>query len=242
MNDVVLSAILKGGFQDVSNDGVQFTLVSRSGKGTDLDEFTVLAYGNSAKFLQQHASSGARVVVQGRLSSEKLDTEIYHNAITVNRVLSISKAEQGIDYSRAVISGLSSCESVKTAGKNGTNLAGLNIANARKYVGKSGEEKSYTTYISATIWGDRAVQLESQGLIPMQEENVTIEGILKPRTYENKDGQSVRKIDVWVDDIVFASAQFSQEPRRRTTDQETEKPQTRVSSSQQTKSIDSSPF
>lgn len=240
MNDVVISATLKGNFQEISNDGVQFTLVTRGGRSNSLDEFTVLAYGNSAKFLQQHAQSGSRVVAQGRLSSEKLDTEVYHTAITVNRVLSVGPAESGIDHSRVVVSGTASSEGVREVG-NGKKLASFNIANAREYVSRSGENKSYTTYLSATLWGDRAEELVSQGLIPTQEANVTIEGILKPRSYENNNGQTVNKVDIWVDDIVFAQAHFTQEPKPR---QETREVQERQpqSAPQPTKQLDSSPF
>lgn len=236
MNDVIISATLKGSFQEISNDGVQFTLVTRGGRGSStLDEFTVLAYGNSAKFLQQHASSGDRIVAQGRLSSEKLDSDVYHTAVTVNRVLSISPAQNGIDYSKAVVSGLATCEGVREVGENGKKLASFNIANTRRYVGRDGEDRSYTTYLGATIWGERAEQLVEAGLIPITEENVTIEGILKPRSYQNKDGETVNKIDIWVDDIIFAQAHSSPEPRRRENRQET-------ASREATKSLESSPF
>lgn len=237
MNDVIISATLKGEFEDISNDGVQFTMVSRSGRpGTPPDEFSLLAYGNSAKFLKQHASSGNRIVAQGRLSSEKLNTEVFHTAITVNRVLSISDASQGIDYTKAVVSGLASCDGIRSVGDAGKNLASFNIQNERRYVSRSGEERVYTTYLGATLWGDRAVELNQQGLIPMQDENLTVEGILKPRTYTNKDGQEVTKMDIWIDDIVFAQAQSSPEPRQR---RNTVQPNEQQNSVRQ---VDSSPF
>jgi single-stranded DNA-binding protein len=237
MNDVIISATLKGKFQEISNDGVQFNLVTRGGRtASTLDDFTVLAYGNSAKFLQQHASSGDRIVAQGRLSSEKLDSDVYHTAITVNRVLSISPAQNGIDYTKSVISGLATCEGVREVGESRKKLASFNIANTRRYVGKDGDDRSYTTYLGATIWGERAEELAAQGLIPATEENVTIEGILKPRSYQNKDGQTVNKIDIWVDDIIFAQAHSSPEPRRREPRAEKESPR------ENTKSLESSPF
>lgn len=247
MNDVVISATLKGGFEEISNDGVQFTLVSRGGNpGTPPDEFPVLAYGNSAKFLRQHASSGDRVVVQGRLSSEKLNTDSFHTAITANRVLSISEASQGIDYTKAVVSGRATCEGVRTVGENSRSLAGFNIQNERRYVTKSGEERVYTTYLGATLWGDRAVDLQTQGLIPIKDENLTVEGILKPRTYTNRDGQEVRKMDIWIDDIVFAQAQSSPDPRPRRQNTQESSEGERAPAPQQTRnntrSVDSSPF
>lgn len=236
MNDVIISATLKGQFEDISNDGVQFTLVSRSGRpGTPPDEFSLLAYGNSAKFLKQHASSGDRIVAQGRLSSEKLNTEVFHTAITVNRVLSISEASQGIDYTKAVVSGSASCDGVKTIESSNKSLASFNIQNERRYITKAGDERVYTTYIGATLWGDRALELEAQGLIPSNEENLTVEGILKPRTYTNREGNEVTKMDIWIDDIVFAQAQSSPEPRQKRTTQPVEQ-------QSQVRRVDSSPF
>lgn len=244
MNDVTISATLRGGFEEVSNDGVKFTLVSSSGR-SELDEFIVLAYGNSAQFLRQHANSGDRLVAQGRLSSEKLDTDSYHTAVTINRVLSISPAENGIDFSRVVVSGVAACDGVKSVGQNGRKLANLNIANSRQYMSRSGEERSYTTYLNATLWGDRAEQLEQDGLIPMENERVMIEGILKPRSYTNREGQEVNKIDIWIDDLVFAQAQYSPQPRQKQpvqNSQETTQPATPPQQQQQTKNLDSSPF
>jgi single stranded DNA-binding protein len=246
MNDVIVSATLKGSFQEISNDGVQFVLVTRGGRqNSSMDEYTVLAYGNSAKFLQQHARSGDRVVVQGRLSSEKLDSDVYHTAVTVNRVLSVSPAQNGIDYSKATVSGLATCEGVRSVGESGKKLASFNIANSRKYVTRDGDERSYTTYLGATIWGERAEALEEQGLIPTEGREITIEGILKPRTYQNKDGQSVSKIDIWVDDIIFSEAHSSPEPKRRTNSDEQEVPVRETRQEQRktaVKTVDTSPW
>jgi single-stranded DNA-binding protein len=243
MNDVIISATLKGKFQEISNDGIQFTLVTRGGRASStLDEFTVLAYGNSAKFLQQHASSGDRIVAQGRLSSEKLDSDVYHTAVTVNRVLSISPAQNGIDYTKAVVSGLATCEGVREVGESGKKLASFNIANTRRYIGKDGDDRSYTTYLGATIWGDRAEDLATQGLIPATDENVTIEGILKPRSYQNKDNQTVNKIDIWVDDIIFSQAHSSPEPKRRENRPEREVSQAPREAPKSAKNLESSPF
>jgi single-stranded DNA-binding protein len=238
MNDVIISATLKGSFQEISNDGVQFTLVSRGGRGSSsMDEFTVLAYGNSAKFLQQHTQSGDRVVVQGRLSSEKLDSNVYHTAVTVNRVLSVSPAQNGIDYSKAVVSGLATCEGVRSVGEGNKKLASFNIANTRRYVTRDGDERTYNTYLSATVWGERAEHLEEQGLIPAEDREITLEGILKPRSYQNKEGQEVNKIDIWVDDIIFSEAHSSPEPRRRSQAEEKSTPKESTS-----KNLESSPF
>jgi single-stranded DNA-binding protein len=249
VNDVIISATLKGVFKEISNDGVQFTLVTRGGRGnTNLDEFTVLAYGNSAKFLQQHATSGSRVVAQGRLSSEKLDTDVYHTAVTVNRVLSVSESGNGIDYSRAVISGLATCEGVRSVGANDNKLASFNIANVRKYVSKDGEERSYKTYLGASVWGDSAKKLEDDGLVPVTDGNIVVEGVLKPRTYENRDGVLVGKVDIWVDDISFIYANQTPEPKKRPTQEDSstqaESPsrKRKVEDTSVKKDMDSDPF
>jgi single-stranded DNA-binding protein len=201
MNEVIVSGIIKGDFEDVSNDGVKFLALNK-GRNGESEEFICLAYGNSASFLRQHAESGRRVVLQGRLSSEKLDTENYHTAITVSRVLSITDSSQGMDYTHAVISGLASSDGLtRLNNKNQTPLINLNVANKREYRNAEGETQEYTTYLGGTIWGRTAEAVEEAYEFPMSNVPVVFEGILKPRTYENKDGDTINKIDVWVNTI-----------------------------------------
>lgn len=216
MNEVYISGIIKGDFVEVSNDGVMFTILNRAQRdGQDNDEFTALAYGNSAKFLTQHAESGMRIVAQGRISSEKLGTENYHHAITVSRVLGICDSSQGIDYTHAIISGKARADEVRTTGR-GTSVLGLNVANERVYK-RDDEEQVYTTYLGATLWGDNADSFAQAHGLPLDNAEVVFDGILKPRSYE-KDGNTIGKIDVWINNItVSGAAADAPAPKKDTT-------------------------
>lgn len=207
MNEVIISGILKGDFQDVSNDGVLFHLVTKTGRGDmGIDEFITLAYGKAAEFLKERGESGKRLVVQGRLSSEKLDTDNYHTAVTVSRVLSVGDSSEGMDYTHAVISGTAESDGLRQLEK-GTQLANLNIANKRTYTSRDGSTGEYTTYLGATVWSTRAVALDAEGVFPMKDTEVILDGILKPRSYE-KDGEEVFKIDVWVNDLSIVGTEM----------------------------------
>lgn len=195
MNEVVLSGILNGELTSVSNDGVKFNVVNRSGKNGGVDEFICLAYGGSAKFLEQHAGSGQRVVIQGRLSSEKLDTSHYHTAITASRILSLGDSSSGLDYSYALVSGLASSKGV-TYLKTNTAVLNLDITNKREFRSREGEVQEYTTYLGGTLWSNLAEEVAKKFSFPLENVHVVIDGVLKPRSYE-KDGEVIHKIDVW---------------------------------------------
>jgi len=212
MNEVILSGIIKGDFEEVSNDGVKFLVLNRGRSGNDADEFICLAYGGSAGFLRQHAESGKRVVLQGRLSSEKLDTENYHTAVTVSRILSIADSSNGLDYSHATISGLASSDGlIRLNNKNQTPLINLNVKNKREYRNADGEVNEYTTFLGGTLWGRTAEDFDESNSFPLQDVPVVFEGILKPRTYENRDGDTINKIDVWVNTVNVFSPSSSSE-------------------------------
>lgn len=215
MNEVILSGIVKGDFEDASRDGTMFQVLNR-GRNGEAEEFTCLAYGGSANFLRQHAESGQRVVLQGRLSSEKLDTENYHTAITVSRVLAITDSSNGMDYSHASISGLATSDGLtRLNNANKTPLINLNVANKREYRNSDGDVQEYTTYLGGTVWGRTAEDMEASYEFPMKDVPVVFEGILKPRTYENKDGETITKIDVWVNTVSVSSASASTPPAPR---------------------------
>ena len=234
MNEVILSGIVKGDFEDASRDGVRFLMLNR-GRNGESEEFICLAYGGSANFLKQHAESGQRIVVQGRLSSEKLDTENYHTAITVSRVLSISDSSSGMDYSHASISGLATSDGLtRLNNANQTPLINLNVANKREYRNSDGDVQEYTTYLGGTVWGRTAEDMEASYEFPMKDVPVVFEGILKPRTYENKDGETINKVDVWVNTVSVASASASTPPAPRAERKE--------SAPRKSKKADDSPF
>ena len=106
INSVTLSGLINGEFTPVSKDGVQFTVSIPNQNSQDLtDDFLVVAYGNSAQFLKQNAQSGYRVVLEGRLSSEKLDTDNYHVVVSTVRVLDInSNPALGRDFTLGLLS------------------------------------------------------------------------------------------------------------------------------------------
>ena len=240
MNDVIISGLVKGNdFESVSNDGVMFKVATRIGRGNnaDPDVFNVLAYGNSADFVRQHASSGLRIVGQGRISSEKLETNNYHSVITLSRILSIGESRTGTDFTQAIVSGEVKSDGIKQTSK-GTNLAPFNIKNVRTYRTRDGNEGTYTTYLNATAWSDTASRLEAEGKVPCENEFAVITGILKPNSYE-KEGETINKIDVWVNDIVF-SDEMSGSPQETTQMESSSPPPTNTSS--EYKDGESAPF
>lgn len=213
MNEVVLSGILKGDFTNVGNDGIRFTVVNR-GKSDAVDEFFCLAYGSSADFLKQRATSGKRVVLTGRLSSEKLGTENYHTAITASRILSVVDSSNGTDYTYAVVGGLASTEGlVEMDNKNRTRLIGFNLVNKREYTTSDGETKEYSTYLGATAWNKLADKIAEDYDCPLQDVPVVLDGILKPRSYENKNGDTIHKIDIWINTISLGAVSITTPPR-----------------------------
>lgn len=204
MNEVLISGLVKGDFQEVSNDGVLFQIATSTGRNNaDPDVFQALAYGKTAQFFKQHAESGKRLVAQGRISSEKLGTDNYHGVITVSRILSLGESRTGMDFTQAVVSGTVRCQEVKET-QRGTKLAGFNVKNVRHYRTREGNEGEYTTYLNATAWADTAESLEAEGRIPADDEFAIMSGILKPNSYE-KDGETIHKTDIWINDIIFAS-------------------------------------
>jgi len=219
MNHVILSGLIKGNdFQEVSNDGLLMQVATRIGRGNnaDPDVFNVLAYGKAAEFVRQHAESGQRIVAEGRLSSEKLGTNNYHTVITLHRVLSIGDSRTGMDFTQAVVSGTLRAEELKTTSK-GTVLAPFNVKNVRQYRTRDGNQGEYTTYFNATAWSDKAEQLQAEGYVPCQDEYAILNGILKPSSYE-KEGETVNKIEIWIDDINFSGAQASSSPAEQATE------------------------
>lgn len=241
-NEVILSGLIKGAFEDVSNDGIKFNLLQR-GKSETNEEFILVAYGDSATFLKTHSKAGNRVVIQGRLSNEKLGTENYHSIITVGKVLSIAESSKGVDYNRITISGNGKAEATKSIGEKST-ISNLNIANKRYYKDKSGETKEYTTYVSATIWNKTAEALANARIIPFENRDVLLTGVLKPRTYEKEDGSQIAKIDVWVNDLILmGSSKKSEKEGANTASDATKKTSTSKKSakSQPTTETDS-PF
>lgn len=190
MNAAVISGIRKGDFSEAPNGGVRFTLIN-VGKQDYHDEFEVVAYGQSAAFLEHNSSSGDRVVVFGRVSSDKLGTDNFHHVINVTRVLSVSEGDKGVDFNYAVVSGSSDIDAIQETERS--KFARISTRNIRTY-----QDQSFTNFVNATAWAERADELESSlGELPAKGVPMVYEGMIRPRTYD-KDGETVHKIDLWV--------------------------------------------
>lgn len=202
MNVFFASGLLTGQFDKVSNDGISFTLTTKN--KDRVENYICVAYGEAAKRLQGGARSGKRLILQGRLGSEKLNTDVYHGILSVSRVLGITDAEAGVDYTYAVIAGEAEAKELAYTG-NGAPVVNLSILNKREYKDKEGNVQEYKVYVTGTLWNDRAESLNSSTTLPASFGTV-IAGQLKPKSYENKEGKQVNKVDVWVEDLQKTAA------------------------------------
>jgi single-stranded DNA-binding protein len=199
VNTVIISGILKGMFEELSNDGVKFVLAHKV-KNQDIpEEFIVVAYGDSANFLKTNAQSGMRVVVEGRMVNEKLNTDNFHNVISVSRVLAITESQKGLDFNTVTVSGTGSVDSAKSIGDNGTLVSNVNIANIRQFKGKDGESREFKTFIRGTAWNAQAEPFKNTG--NLADKRIVMTGVLKPREYTKNDDVTISTLDVWVNNI-----------------------------------------
>lgn len=83
---------------------------------------------------------------------------------------------------------------------SGGPVCNLRIATSEKWTDREGNKKEHTEWHSVTVWGRQA---ENCGRYLAKGREVYVEGRLKSREYEDKDGNS-RK--VW--DVVAQSVQF----------------------------------
>jgi len=204
MNSVTISGIVVDDFNVVRADTVHFLVGNKGRDDGETVLFDVIAHGDIAKRLQSKVKSGQRIVLQGRLSSEKLseDDPTYHNAIVVSRVLS-EDGSSGMDYSNIVIEAMVNCNEVKTVGAKAQAVANLDLKAIRRFKDKEGNEKSFTSFLSASVWGERAEALRAA--LPFTDQPMFITGTLRPRQYENKEGNTVKRIDIWVDELTLTS-------------------------------------
>lgn len=213
MNLVTLSGVLDGGFSPVSNDGVQFSVITKSTRNNvvaDPDVFVVLAYGNAAQFLQQHAKSGNRLTLQGRISRENLGEGNWHTVITANHVLSISDSSQGMDFSNAIVFGKATSDGIRFT-NSGKPVLSLNLENTRTYRSKDGNVSEYRTFIDATAWTNLAEDLAQKYSFPLTEAPVLVTGLLKPDNYTKDDGTQINKVVVWANEVeVFGAVEAAE--------------------------------
>lgn len=205
MNDVLISGLINGDIEQLREDAYTFSvMIPATNDRYESDTFELMVYGNTANFLnQRQPSSGDRIVAQGRLSREKYGEE-YRTVISVSRVLSLGDSADGVDFSRIIVSGEVSRAPTLSTLKNGKSVLNLSIANKRHYTKPgSSEVHTYTTYLRATAWEDRALAIEGLGLT--EGVNVTLDGSLKSSTYENKEGETVEQVDVWINEAFVSS-------------------------------------
>lgn len=243
MNDLTLSGIISEAFSDYGADGISFPVLTTQGSSSNTqaisDQFTCLAFGNTAALIKARANSGDRIVIQGRLGSEKLGTEKYHSAITIGRVLAITEAEKGTDFSNIVVSGDAEIQELKYVGAKDTALVPIRLTNYR-YFTKDGETQTYRTFIGGSVWGDRA---EALGQHAGTERPVTLLGGLRARSYEDKDGDTIEKIDVWVQEVLAGEDLAPQEAGSSQPSQKREAPAPKKPAARKrSSSLDDDPF
>lgn len=244
MNDLTLSGIISSSFEEFGQDGISFpVLVSQGSSNTTVsDQFTCVAFGQSAAFIRNRASSGSRIVIQGRLGAERFGGEKYHSAITVGRVLAISESEAGTDFSNIVVSGDAEIQELKYVGDKGTALVPIRLTNLRHFTNKEGEVQTYKTFVGASVWSERAEALEPQTNRNMP---VVLQGGLRARGYEDKDGDQIEKIDVWVQEVFADGVSDAPPPPRRGSTNErqsTSSPKKKADTRRRTASLDDDPF
>lgn len=196
MNNVFISGLVNGGFKQLKEDSVHFVLAQK-GKDDELSLFNMVAYGEVAKRLEG-VESGTRIAVQGRLSSEKLDEEgPYQNVIAVSRVISVGGT--GTDYSHASIVAALTAKELKRVGSKALAVINADFKTTREFKKPNGEVTTYTSYFNGSIWSERAESLAES--LPLVDERVFVTGTLRPRSYENKAGQEVFRIEIFVDTV-----------------------------------------
>lgn len=198
MNAAVVSGIRKGDLSEAPNEGIRFTLLTTGNQGHH-DEFEVVAYGQSAAFIEHNTSSGDRIVVFGRVSSDRLGTDQFHHVINTTRVLSTGESDKGVDFNFAVVSGESEIDAVQQTERS--QFARISTRNLRHY-----QDQVFTSFVNGTAWGERADALASEvGNLPAKNVPMVYEGMMRPRTYQNDEGLDIHKIDIWVQEYSLAS-------------------------------------
>lgn len=210
-NLVIASGVIKGKFEEYSNDGVIFTLVINSGSGANsrTEEFTIVAYSNVASKLKTDVEPGNRVVFAGRVASEKInDDKVFHNVINASKVLAVTEESYGSDYIVAIVSALATAQDLQYT-PNGAPVVNMNLASSRSYEDRETKEiKEYVTYLDGTLWNSLAESAKEAGSVPMKDESVLLIGTPRPNAYKNKEGAIVNRINVWALEL-FAGKKFS---------------------------------
>lgn len=209
MNVVVMSGVITSDFSKVSNDGALFdvqivTSGGKEGAAPIKDSYMVAAYSKIAERLEKDAKIGQRIILEGRISSEKVGGEEFNHVININRVFAVvdNKASD-FDYARGTIGGVATSKPLNELA-SGAVVVNLNVKTVRLYEDKTTKEmKEYKTFVDAAVWNDLARSYNNvyQGV---EEEPITLSGALKPSSYP-RNGETVHRIAIWATDIMTAS-------------------------------------
>lgn len=199
VNEFTASGLLNGEIVDGEREGAKiFTLSLKNtspNAPSPTEDFMCVAFGNSAAALEG-AKSGSRLVIQGRLASEK-EGDIYHSVLSVVRVLGvIEDSSQGSDFARAFLGGDASASNMHEL-SNDRAVSNLNIVNRRTFRRKDKSEVTIRTFARATLWNDLAKSIE----YPLTDAPVIVEGSLRPSEWEG-----AKKLEVWADTISFVGS------------------------------------
>lgn len=200
MNSVTLSGTLMGGFTRVgnNNNAVLYTVVTRrGGNSSEVNEFTVVTYGQSADFLEQHAKTGDRLVLSGRIGRENLG-DTWVTVISANQILSVSSGSSGYDVATAVVGGLADVSEVKQT-KNGKMFLGINVKAEHTF-----KQQTFTTFVDVTAWSEVAQNIINNYVPPLTQVEVVAVGNLIPSSYTDRNGNDVSKVGVWADSVIVA--------------------------------------
>lgn len=102
---------------------------------------------------------------------------------------------------------------------NGQNVTSFSIASNRRYTTSSGEQREETEWFNISAWGNLA-EICNQYLTKGQQ--VYVEGRLRTRSYEDRNGEQRFSLEVTLTDVQF----LGRPSEARAPDQEQEEPNT----------------
>lgn len=94
--------------------------------------------------------------------------------------------------------------------QSGTAVLNLRVAVGRSEKDQNGQWKETSDFLSAVVWGKRAEGLAKHCT---KGKPVTIQGSLKPSSYEARDGTKRYKVEIKVDEIVLGGGRSGGEQR-----------------------------
>lgn len=83
---------------------------------------------------------------------------------------------------------------------SGAKVVNLPIAFSRSYKDSNGEFQEITSYLDVKVWSNRA---EDCAKYLHKGSPILVEGYLQTRTYENKEGQSVKAVEIVANRVHF---------------------------------------